>query len=89
MCWAISATEALGDNGTAAAVVVVVGVDVPVVVVLGVDETAAALGEVACWRFGAILSFSLNCALRGILMGWICSCKCSIGFRVGSVVLEV
>lgn len=56
MCWAISATEALGERATAAVVVVVdvdvVGVDVPVVVVLGVEMAAA----VACWRFGAILS---------------------------------
>lgn len=60
MCWAISATEALGERATAAVVVLVdaevVGVDVPVVVVLGVDTAATALGEVACWRFGAILS---------------------------------
>lgn len=59
MCWLISATEALGERGTAAAVVAVVdvGVDVPVVVVLGVDTAPAAEGECACWRFGPILRY--------------------------------
>lgn len=59
MCCEISATDALGDRATAAVVeedeIVVVGVDVPVVVVLGVEM--AAEGEVTCCRLGAIVAF--------------------------------
>lgn len=69
MCWAISATEAFGERG-AAVVVVVEDEVVDVDVVLGVETAAAALGEEACWRFGAILSvpfYLFGC--EGYLMG--------------------